>query len=415
MKRFIITGLAMSPPGSMGGNTKIALELARFLSKTKQVVIIIQKDKIKTITDTIGFNDNILIYPIEPFRHSSLLYLFHDAWHYTKELDKAFTALGVQPGEPVFNCSDFLSEAFSSFWLKPKFRFTWIPSTFLFFPSPWENLTRRYGFPLFLYTLAYIYQRIIFLFIKLRGDLFVITNDCDKAYFPRAWQQRIFAFYGGVNSEQIQSLAQEQIETKYDVVFCSRLCTQKGIMPFLDIWSRVIQHLPEARLAIIGNGVSSFEKSLHEKADKLKLTHTISWLGYVNNTDKYRVYRASRLFVHPTIYDNNGMVAAEALCAGLPVAMNDLPSLRDVYTTGCSKIDFSDYDVTAQRITHLLAEPTAYQQLKPTAQQLKALNTHWDWTNRCRLFERFCSQTLLSKNTQDQTRPFTASKASAQF
>jgi hypothetical protein len=65
MKRFIITGLAMSAPGTMGGNTKIALELARFLSKTRQVVIIIQKEKIKTITDNIELNDNILIHPID--------------------------------------------------------------------------------------------------------------------------------------------------------------------------------------------------------------------------------------------------------------------------------------------------------------------------------------------------------------
>jgi glycosyltransferase involved in cell wall biosynthesis len=291
-----------------------------------------------------------------------------------------------------------LSEAFSSFWLKPKFRFTWIPSTFLFFPSPWENLTHRYGFPLFLYTLAYIYQRIIFQFIKLRGDLFVITNDCDKAYFPRAWQQRIFAFYGGVNSEQIQSLAQEQIETKYDVVFCSRLCTQKGIMPFLDIWSRVIQHLPEARLAIIGNGVPTFEKILYEKADKLKLAHTITWLGYVNNTDKYRVYRASRLFVHPTVYDNNGMVAAEALCTGLPVVMNDLPSLRDVYTIGCAKMDFSNYDQTAQLLVQFLTDPIAYQQLKPTHNQVVELRTQWDWTNRCKQFESFCAPHMSKAN-----------------
>jgi glycosyltransferase involved in cell wall biosynthesis len=398
MKRLIITGLAMSSPGTMGGNTKIALEVARFFSKTIQVVVIIQKDKIKTVTDNIEINDNILIYLIEPFAKKSLLYLFHDAWHYTKELEKAFTALSVQPGEPVFNCSDFLSEAFSSFWIKPKFKFLWIPSSFLFVPSPYDNLKHGYGFPFFLYSLAYLYQHVIIQLLKSRGDLFVITNDCDKKYFPARLHARIFAFYGGVNIEQIKAVEHEPIAIKYDMVFCSRLCTQKGIMPFLDIWKRVVDCVPKAHLAIIGNGLPAFEQRLTEKAKNLKISNSISWLGYVNNTDKYRVYRASRLFVHPTIYDNNGMVAAEALCAGLPVVMNDLEPLKSVYTSGCVKSDFSNHDLTAQLIIQILTDSNTYLPLKPTATQVSELRSHWDWTNRCQQFESFCAPHMSKAN-----------------
>jgi glycosyltransferase involved in cell wall biosynthesis len=389
MKRFIITGLAMSPPGTMGGNTKIALEIARHFSKTFLVIIIIQKDKIKTITENIEVNDNIEIYPINSYPKASLLYLFHDAWYYTKELDKAFTALSVQLGEPVFNCSDFLSEAFSSFWLKPKFKFAWIPSSFLFIPSPYENLSRRYGFPFFLYILVYIYQHLIFQLIKMRGDLFVITNDCDKKYFPRQWHNRIFAFYGGVNIEQIKAIEHEPIETKYDLVFCSRLCVQKGILQLLDIWKLVVAQMPTAKLAVIGNGAPLFEKHLKEKAGRLNISHTIEWLGYVNNQEKYRIYRVSRLFVHPTVYDNNGMVAAEALCTGLPVIMNDLDNLKTVYTTGCVKSNFSDYETTANTIVRLLTDSMTYTHVKPTSAEINGLRHKWDWATRCSEFERF--------------------------
>jgi glycosyltransferase involved in cell wall biosynthesis len=391
MKRFFITGLAMSAPGTMGGNTKIALELARHFSRTFQVIMLVPSSTLKTITDNIEITPTILIHPLTPFPKASLFYLLHDAWHYTRELDKAFTTLNIQPGELVFNCSDYLSEAFSSFWLKPKYKFVWLPSSFLFFPCPWENLTRRYGFPVFLYTLAYIYQRVIFQLLKMRGDLFVITNDCDKKYFPRKWHNRIFPFYGGVNVEQIQAIEHEPTEQKYDVVFCSRLCTQKGILPFLDIWSRIVKRMPHATLAIIGNGLPAFEQKLNEKARNLNISHTISLLGYVNNEEKYRIYRASRLFVHPTVYDNNGMVAAEALCTGLPVVMNDLPALREVYTTGCAKTDFSNDDLTAHVIIQLLTDSNAYLLLKPTATQVAELRSQWDWTNRCQQFQRFCA------------------------
>jgi glycosyltransferase involved in cell wall biosynthesis len=389
MKRLIITGLAMSPPGTMGGNTKIALEVARFFSKTIQVVIIIQKDKIKTITDNIEINDNIQIYPIEPYAKKSLFFLFHDTWHYTKELEKAFTALSVQPGEPVFNCSDFLAEAFSSFWLKPKFKFLWIPAAFLFVPSPYDNLKHGYGFPFFLYGLVYIYQRAIFYLLLLRGDLFVITNDCDKKYFPARLRARVFAFYGGVNLEQIKAVSAEPTVLKYDVVFCSRLCVQKGIYPFLDVWALVVQSIPNATLAIIGNGAPHFETKLKAKADQLNISRSISWLGYVNNEDKYRIYRSSRLFVHPTVYDNNGMVAAEALCTGLPVIMNDLGSLKNLYTTGCVKSDFSRKAETAALIGKLLLDLSMYQAIKPGSAEIDALRLTWSWESRCRAFEAF--------------------------
>jgi glycosyltransferase involved in cell wall biosynthesis len=382
----------MSPTGTMGGNTKIALEVARHFSKTFLVIIIIPKDKVKTITENIEVNDNIEIYPINSYPKASLLYIFLDAWHYTKELDKAFTALSIQPSEPVFNCSDYLAEAFSCYWLKPKFKFTWIPTSFLFTPSPYENLTRRYGFPFFLYVLVYIYQRLIFQLIKTRGDLFVITNDCDKKYFPRRLQDRIFAFYGGVNIEQIQTVEHESIETKYDLIFCSRLCAQKGINQLLDIWKLVVAQIPTAKLAVIGNGMPLFEKHLKDKADRLNISHTIKWLGYVNNQEKYRIYRASRLFVHPTIYDNNGMVAAEALCTGLPVVMNDLQPLKYVYTTGCAKSDFSNHKLTARLITQLLTDSNFYLQLKPTESQVAELRIKWDWANRCQTFERFYAE-----------------------
>jgi glycosyltransferase involved in cell wall biosynthesis len=391
MKRFIITGIGMSPPGTMGGNTKIALELARHLSVTIPVVIIIPKDKVATVTDNIEITEAISLYPIEQFQKSSHLYLLHDAWHYIRELDKAFAALNVQPGEPVFNCSDYLSEAFSSFWLKPKFKFIWIPSSFLFIPSPYENLNHRYGFPFFLYILVYIYQRFVFQLIKLRGDLFVITNDCDKKYFPSALHSRIFAFYGGVNIEQINEVSQEHIPITYDVVFCGRLCVQKGIDSFLDIWRLVVRRLPNATLAIIGNGAPTFEKNLKAKAERLNISHTITWLGYVNNEEKYRIYRSSRLFVHPTVYDNNGMVAAEALCIGLPVIMNDLDNLKAVYTTGCVKSNFSNHETTANTISRLLTDPITYNQVKPTSVEVNALRQKWDWATRCREFERFLS------------------------
>ena len=83
------------------------------------------------------------------------------------------------------------------------------------------------------------------------------------------------------------------------------------------------------------------------------MADSVDWLGYVNGGAKYAIYRSARLFVHPTVFDNNGMVAAEALCSGLPVVMYDLPPLRHVYTTGCVKVPRGDKERFAHEVAQI--------------------------------------------------------------
>ena len=369
----------------MGGNTKIAIETVRHLSEHIPVVVIIPTTRLPTLTDNLALNDQITICTTEIYKRNGRLHPFDESRFYFKQLKKIFSDLNVSSSDFVYTSSDFLYDALPIFLLKGRHRFTWITSTFLFVPTPFENLIKRY-FPFSLYVLAYIYQRGIFQLIKWRGDLFVVTNDCDRIYYPKKFHSRIFAFYGGVNVEQIEVVEKEPVTIKYDMVFCGRLHPQKGLDQFLDIWQLVIQKCPNVKLAIIGNGDPNYEQYLHCKAERLGLTRNVEWLGYVNNESKYRFYRASRFFVHSTVYDNNGMVAAEALCTGLWTVMNDLPSLKTVYNEGCTKSNFSDKITTARIIADMLSDPTSYEM---SATMIRDYRAHWDWKNRIHLFERF--------------------------
>jgi glycosyltransferase involved in cell wall biosynthesis len=279
-----------------------------------------------------------------------------------------------------------------AFLLKPAFRFVWAPSLFLFVPFITENVRHQYGFPVLKYALYYVYQRSIFRLIKMRGDLFVITSDCDRRHFPKRLQPHVFAFYGGVNVEQIQvaeSVARPDPDRRRDVVFCGRLHPQKGIDAFLDVWRRVLDALPDARLTVIGNGTAGYERMLKRKADRLGIAARVDWLGYVNNEEKYAVYLSARVFVHPTVYDNNGMVAAEALCSGLPVVMYDLPNLRSVYSVGCTKVRERDGAAFAAALIRLLSDPAACASDRPSSGAVQELRNHWSWQTRVRRFEEF--------------------------
>ena len=140
------------------------------------------------------------------------------------------------------------------------------------------------------------------------------------------------------------------------------------------------------RLSVIGNGAPEFERALKEKAEALGVADSVDWLGYVNGEAKYAIYRSARLFVHPTVFDNNGMVAAEALCSGLPVVMYDLPPLRHVYTTGCEKVPRGDKERFAHEVAQLLSNSARARAVAPDPEQTNALRAFWNWPERVRRF-----------------------------
>lgn len=378
MRRYFIVGVALSPPGTMGGNSKIALEMARHLSETNDVHFLVPESKLPTVTDNLPPKQNLHLHVLPAFSKGEFTHPIAAVHHFYRAIGAVFAAEAVTKDDQVFCCSEAHVETLPLVLLKRRFAFTWITSDFLFAPSPWENLARGYRFPFFKWVFAWLMLKVLFFFQLRYADRFVITNDSDRVHFPGHLQKDVFAFYGGVNVEQIPRSPAAKMR---DVVFCSRLHPQKGVEGLLDIWSKVVRQDPTRRLTIIGNGAPDYEKLLHRKAARLGIEHSLNWLGYVNNETKYGIYCSARLFVHATVYDNNGMVAAEALCSGLPVVMYDLPALRHVYTTGCRKVPYGDRDAFAAAI---LSNPPP-----PTDAEVAALRAQWDWPGRVARFRRF--------------------------
>lgn len=382
-RRLIMAGFGLSEPGTMGGNTKIALEAARHLCAWREVHIVLPERKVATVKDAIGEPSGLTLHAVRSFEGGDLRRPLASARHYTGELRRTLTELNAGPGDDVYSCSDFHVDTVPCFRLQRKFGFRWIAVQFLFVPSPVENILRRWGFPVFRYALVWLYSNILFWLARRRAAAFVITNDSDRTHFPKSFQERVFPFYGGVNVDEIPSGAADKTR---DVVFCGRLCAQKGIWGFLDVWRRVLDETPGARLAVIGNGAPEFERALKEKAEALGVADSVDWLGYVNGEAKYAVYRSARVFVHPTVFDNNGMVAAEALCSGLPVVMYDLPPLRHVYTTGCVKVPRGDKERFAREVARLLSDDDRARAVAPNAEQAGKLRAFWNWPERVRRF-----------------------------
>lgn len=388
-RRFIISAIYTSPPGTMGGNTKIMIEIIKNLfSEYEFVIITTEPETFKKNIPSLKKSQIITV----PYKFKKFSYFSHysEIKYIRSVFEKYLEQNPTTKNDIIYSCSDFGPDVLPLYFLKKKYTFKWIASLFLFIPTPFENIKNHYNFPLFKYIVYYIYQRFLFSKMKKRADLFLITNEYDKKFFPSYMRKKIYPIYGGVNLEEIEKTNSKDLNNKniYDAIFCSRLHPQKGVSGLLDVWSMVCKKFPEAKLCLIGNGDENYVKFLKEKAKNLGIKKNIDWLGYVNGIDKYKLYKSSKLLVHPTVYDNNGMVAAEALCTGLPVVMYDLPQLKKIYTKGCVKVMPYDKNKYADSIISLF-EQKKYNQLKPSTSDVSGIREFWSWKNRVREFNTF--------------------------
>jgi len=66
--------------------------------------------------------------------------------------------------------------------------------------------------------------------------------------------------------------------------------------------------------------------------DRLVRQHGVEantkFLGFLDNEEKYRAVKASRVFLFPSSNESWGIVVAEALACGLPVVAFDIPATR---------------------------------------------------------------------------------------
>ena len=241
--RLIILALGLSPPGTMGGNSKITVEMARCLAGKREVHFILPENKLVTLTDNVPANHGIHIHTLPAFTGEDKLNPIAAIRWFTPRLRSVLREISAGPNDFLYCCSDFHVDVLPPYTLQKEFGFRWLPSVFLFVPFVFENLSRGYKFPAIKYIIYWFYQRALFALMKRRATGFVVTNRSDFARFPKRFANKLFDYYGGVNIEQIPGRRSKVEGRTKDVVFCSRLHPQKGIDAFLDTWKIIVARL----------------------------------------------------------------------------------------------------------------------------------------------------------------------------
>lgn len=101
------------------------------------------------------------------------------------------------------------------------------------------------------------------------------------------------------------------------VLFLSRLHPGKGLLILAEAWAKL---RPNGwRVLVVGPDERGHKAEVQARLSQLGISDEWEFYGQVNDIEKWSLYRAADLFVHPSASENFCLSIAEALASGLPV------------------------------------------------------------------------------------------------
>jgi glycosyltransferase involved in cell wall biosynthesis len=161
------------------------------------------------------------------------------------------------------------------------------------------------------------------------------------------------------------------------VFFVGRMVREKGASVLVESLPKVRAQYHDAKLIIVGGG---FRDHLVEQAKAIGMERHVYFAGFVPDDVLLRLYKVIDVAVFPSLYEPFGIVALEAMAAGVPVVVSDAGGLPDVVeheVTG-TVTWAGDSDSLAWGIVRALKDPGHAQWMAENAKQRVHDVFNWD-------------------------------------
>lgn len=175
-----------------------------------------------------------------------------------------------------------------------------------------------------------------------RADIIITISENSKKEiieYLNIPESKIEIVYPGVELQQYNktysAIEKECIKKKYNlpeeyILYLGTLEPRKNIESIIDSYAQYKKNYTgKLKLIIAGKKGWMFE-SIFEMVKKNNLQEDIIFIGYVDERDKPLLYKMSRMFIFPSLYEGFGMPVLEAMAAGVPVITSNNSSIPEV-------------------------------------------------------------------------------------
>jgi len=149
----------------------------------------------------------------------------------------------------------------------------------------------------------------------------------------------------GIDIEKFSNGDGSEIKKRYDgkkiILHVGRVVKEKNLDLLIEAAPYILEKM-EAVFIIVGEGPAKEE--LEEKVRRMKLQEYFVFTGFVKDEDLPNYYKAADVFVFPSVYETQGIVAFEAMAAGVPVAASTAKALPDFIKDGENGCLFNPYN-----------------------------------------------------------------------
>ncbi len=363
----------------MSGGDRIWIEFARKWAQAgEKVNVYVYEDGYNMCKQNNLSNVNYEVLKVRSFLKKSFFLLY-----ITRAILGTFKwrkiARKLDSDDVIYSASDFWPDTLPAYAAKKKSKAFWIAGFYLFMPFPLSKDSPYRGLQRITKGIFYwLSQRLSYRLVNKTADSIFVTSEPDVHKFSHKKRSKDahVVIRGGVDTKISQKVPEPR-KKKYEAVFIGRFHPQKGVLQLIDIWGHVLKKKPDYKLAIIGEG--SLKEKLVNKIKERSLEKNIDLYGFTDGEEKIRIFKDSKVVLHPAVYDSGGMAACEAMACGLPCVGFDLEAFETYYPKGMVKAPVGDEKAFADQIINLLDDADMY---KSYRQQALEWANEWAWEKR---------------------------------
>lgn len=176
---------------------------------------------------------------------------------------------------------------------------------------------------------------------------------------------KIMIIPNGVNPQKFQAARQNvSFGSEKIIFFVGRLVREKGVHVLLEAAPQVLAGEGNVKFVIAGTG--PMEAQLKHQAHILGLGNKVEFWGYIDDDTRNSLYQQAYLAVFPSLYEPFGIVALEAMAAGVPVVVSDTGGMGQIISHGVNGLKAypGDSRSLATNILQALKNEVLRQELK---------------------------------------------------
>ena len=162
-------------------------------------------------------------------------------------------------------------------------------------------------------------------------------------------------------SPEIEAIKPKKFEKDKLVTFLGRITLQKGPEYFVEAAALVLQRMKNVRFVMAGNGDMMNDMIL--LAAQKGIADRFHFPGFMRGKEVYEVFKASDVYVMPSVSEPFGISPLEAMQCNVPTIISKQSGCAEILSK-CVKVDYWDISALADAIYGICSYPAFYEYLK---------------------------------------------------